>query len=55
MSHTHSSTKHRTFKHLTAYQRGQIEAMPRLGIPKVKIGKDLIIARSTLLGHGVMG
>jgi IS30 family transposase len=48
MSHTHSTTKRRTFKHLTAYQRGQIEAMLRLGVPKVKIAKDLGIARSTL-------
>lgn len=48
MSHTHSTTKHRTFKHLNAYQRGQIEAMLRLGIPNVKIAKDLGIARSPL-------
>ena len=48
MSHTHSTTKRRTFKHLNAYQRGQIEAMLRLGVPKVKIAKDLGIARSTL-------
>ena len=48
MSHAHSTTKRRTFKHLTAYQRGQIEAMLRLGVPKVKIAKDLGIARSTL-------
>ena len=41
MSHTHSTTKRRTFKHLNAYQRGQIEAMLRLGVPKVKIAKDL--------------
>ena len=47
MSHAHSTTKRRTFKHLTAYQRGQIEAMLRLGVPKVKIAKDLGIARST--------
>ena len=48
MSHAHSTTKRRTFKHLNAYQRGQIEAMLRLGVPKVKIAKDLGIARSTL-------
>ena len=48
MSHAHSTTKRRTFKHLTAYQRGQIEAMLRLGVPKVKIAKELGIARSTL-------
>ena len=48
MSHAHSTTKHRTFKHLNAFRRGQIEAMLRLGIPKVKIAKDLGIARSTL-------
>ena len=48
MSHTHSTTQRRTFKHLNAYQRGQIEAMLRLGVPKVKIAKDLGIARSTL-------
>ena len=41
MSHAHSTTKRRTFKHLNAYQRGQIEAMLRLGVPKVKIAKDL--------------
>ena len=48
MSYTYSTTKRRTFKHLNAYQRGQIEAMLRLGVPKVKIAKDLGIARSTL-------
>ena len=48
MSHTHSTTKRRTFKHLNAYQRGQIEAMLPLGIPKVKIAKGLGIARSHL-------
>ena len=48
MSHAHSTTKRRTFKHLNAYQRGQIEAMLRLGVTKVKIAKDLGIARSTL-------
>ena len=48
MLYAHSSTKRRTFKHLNAYQRGQIEAMLRLGVPKVKIAKDLGIARSTL-------
>ena len=48
MPHTHSTTKRRTFKHLNAYQRGQIEAMLHLGVPKVKIAKDLGIARSTL-------
>ena len=32
----------------TAYQRGQIEAMLRLGISKVNIAKDLGIARFTL-------
>ena len=48
MSHTHSTTKRRTFKHLNAYQRGQIEAMLRLGIPKVKIAKALGTACSTL-------
>ena len=34
MLYAHSTTKRRTFKHLNAYQRGQIEAMLRLGIPK---------------------
>ena len=48
MPHTHSTTKRRTFKHLNAYQRGQLEAMLRLGVPKVKIAKDLGIARPTL-------
>ena len=48
MSHAHSTTKRRTFKHLNAYQHGQIEVMLRLGVPKVKIAKDLGIARSTL-------
>ena len=38
----------RTFKHLTLYQRGQIEAMPRIGVLKVKIDKDLEVASSTL-------
>ena len=45
MLYAHSNTKRRTFKHLNAYQRGQIEAMLRLGVPKVKIAKDLGIAR----------
>ena len=48
MSYTHFTTKRRTFKHLNAYQCGQIEAMLHLGIPKVKIAKGLGIARSTL-------
>ena len=48
MPHTHSTTKRRTFKHLNVYQRGQIEALLRLGVPKVKIAKDFGIARSTL-------
>ena len=48
MLYAHSTTKRRTFKHLNAYQSGQIEAMLRLGVPKVKIAKDLGIARSTL-------
>lgn len=48
MFQTHSSTKHRTFKHLNACQRGQIEALLRLGVPKTKISKDLGISRSTL-------
>lgn len=38
----------RTFKHLTVYQRGQIEVMSRFGVPKVKITKDLEIASFTL-------
>ena len=38
----------RTFKHLTLYQRGQIEVMSRFGVPKVKITKDLEIASFTL-------
>ena len=47
MSHTHSTTKRRTFKHLNAYQRGQIEAMLRLGIPKGSTDKF----SAAILGH----
>ena len=42
-------------KHLNAYQREQIEAMLRLGIPKVKIAKGLRIARSTLYAETKRG
>ena len=48
MSHAHFTTKRRTFKHLNAYQRGQIQAQLRLGVPKSEIARSLGIARSTL-------
>lgn len=48
MSQQHSSTKKRSFQHLTPYQRGQIQALIEQRIPKVHIAKQVGIARSTL-------
>ena len=41
-------TKTRTFYHLTEIQRGQIQAMLKLKVPKVQIAITLRISRSTL-------
>ena len=48
MSDTHSTTKTRTFQHLTAYQRGEIQALLEQKIPKAQIARQVGIARSTL-------
>ena len=48
MSDTNSTTKRRTFQHLNAFQRGQIQALLEQGIPKAQIAKRVGIARSTL-------
>lgn len=48
MSHTHFTTSCRSFKHLTPIQRGQIQALLRLKVPKAHIAKQLGISRSTL-------
>ena len=41
-------TKTRTFHHLTEIQRGEIQAMVKLKVPKVQIAITLGISRSTL-------
>ena len=38
----------RNFKHLTAYQRGEIQALLKEGLPKIRIAQKVGIARSTL-------
>lgn len=48
MSETHSTTKKRTFQHLTAYQRGEIQALLERKVPKTQIARQVGIARSTL-------
>lgn len=48
MSQEQYSTKGRKFKHLNEYQRGKIEVMLKLKIPKARIAKELGISRSTL-------
>ena len=48
MSNIHSTTKRRSFQHLTAYQRGEIQALLEQNIPKVQIAKKVGISRSTL-------
>ena len=48
MSKEHSTTNIRNFKHLTAFQRGQIQALLKEGLPKTRIAQKVGIARSTL-------
>ena len=48
MSKKHSTTTTRNFKHLTAYQRGEIQALLKEGLPKIRIAQKVGIARSTL-------
>ncbi|WP_196589987.1 helix-turn-helix domain-containing protein [Pectinatus frisingensis] len=48
MSQKDSIIKHRSFKHLTAFQRGQIEALLMQNLSKTKIAEQGGIARSTL-------
>jgi len=48
MSCTHSTIPNRSFKHLTAYQRGQIERLLRQKVPKTQIANIVGISRSTL-------
>ena len=48
MSHVHSTISRRSSKHLTPVQRGQIQALLRLNVPKAHIAKQLGISRSTL-------
>ena len=48
MSDTDYTTKSRKFHHLTEIQRGQIEAMVKLKVPKVQIAIKVGISRSTL-------
>ena len=48
MSQKHSTTKTRSFQHLTPFQRGQIQALMEQKLPKTQIAKQVGIARSTL-------
>ena len=48
MSKRDYSTKTRTFHHLTEIQRGEIQAMMKLKVPKVQIAAQVGISRSTL-------
>ena len=48
MSDTDYTTKSRKFHHLTEIQRGQIEAMVKLKVPKAQIATKVGISRSTL-------
>ena len=48
MSKEYSPTTTRNFKHLTPYQRGEIQTLLREGLPKTKIAQTIGIARSTL-------
>ena len=48
MSNTDCITKSRKFHHLTEIQRGQIEAMKKLKVPKAQIAIKVGISRSTL-------
>ena len=48
MSHTHSTTSSRSFKHLSYKIRAQIEILLNQGLPKTQIARILGISRSTL-------
>jgi len=48
MSNADYSTKNRKFHHLTEIQRGEIQAMMKLKVPKVQISIKVGISRSTL-------
>ena len=48
MSHVHSTISNRSFKHLTPFQRGQIQALLEQKVAKTQIAQQLGIARSTL-------
>ena len=48
MSRKHSTTTTRNFKHLIAYQRGEIQALLKEGMPKMRIAQKVGIVRSTL-------
>lgn len=48
MPHSQSTTKKRTFQHLTAYQRGKIQILLEQRVPKTQIARQVGIARSTL-------
>jgi len=48
MSHNHSTTSRRPFKHLSFKVRAQIEILLKQGLPKVQIARILGISRSTL-------
>ena len=48
MSDTDYTTKSRKFHHLTEIQRGQIQVMLEMEVPKVQIAIKVGISRSTL-------
>lgn len=48
MSDAKSTTKKRSFQHLTCYQRGQIQALMEQKVPKTQIARQVGISRSTL-------
>ena len=48
MSNEDYTTKTRKFHHITKIQRGQIQAMMRMKVPKDKIAKEVGISRATL-------
>ena len=48
MSKTDCITKSRKFHHLTEIQRGEIQAMMKMKVPKNKIAKEVGISRATL-------
>ena len=45
---TNSNTKQKKFHHLNEFQRGQIEVLLKLNLPKTQIAKQVGISRSTL-------